>query len=106
MNHRTLSIENKTTVITGSMCGIDYSLTEAISVTDLITEHYKEFLEEWVRVKKIFNIIADRVKNVSPWLAKRMLANEKNGAVLGYSSTWKLLWRLVSQPLVRRDLFR
>ena len=80
-------------------------LRPGMVVTDLLTDRYKDRPEEWERAKKIFNIIADRVENVSPWLAKRMLANQKNGAVLAYSSTWKLLWRFVSQPFVRRDLF-
>ena len=95
-----LSLEAKETpVIVGS-------LRPGMVATDLLTERYKDRQEEWERAKKIFNIIADRVENVTPWLAKRMLANKKNGRVLAYSSTWKLLWRLVSQPFVRRDIFR
>ena len=82
------------------------SLRPGMVVTKLITDRYKDRPEEWGRAKKIFNIIAERVENVTPWLAKRMLANQKNGAVLSYSSNWKLLWRLVSQPFVRRNLFQ
>ena len=81
------------------------SLRPGMVVTDLITDRYKDRPEEWERARKIFNIIADSVENVSPWLAKRILANQKNGAALAYSSTWKLLWRLVRQPFVRRNLF-
>ncbi len=94
-----LALEAKeTSIIIGS-------LRPGMVVTGLITERYKDRPEEWERVRKIFNIIADTVENVTPWLAKRMLANQKNGAVLAYSSMWKLLWRLVSQPFVRRNLF-
>ncbi len=82
------------------------SLRPGMVATDLLTERYKDRPEEWERVKKIFNIIADRVENVTPWLAKRMLSNQKNGTVLTYSSTWKLLWRFVSQPFVRRNPFQ
>ena len=81
-------------------------LRPGMVVTGLITERYKDRPEEWQRARKIFNIIADTVDNVAPWLAKRMLANKKNGAMLAYSSTWKLLWRLVSQPFVRRNPFQ
>ena len=95
-----LALEAKNTPI------IVGSLRPGMVVTGLITERYKDRPEEWVRVKKIFNIIADTVENVSPWLANRMLSNQKNGAVLNYSSTWKLLWRLVSQPFVRRYIFQ
>jgi NAD(P)-dependent dehydrogenase (short-subunit alcohol dehydrogenase family) len=81
------------------------SLRPGMVITHLITERYKNRPEDWERAKKIFNIIADRVENVTPWLAERILINQKNGATLAYSSKWKLLWRLVSQPFVRRDLF-
>jgi short-subunit dehydrogenase len=95
-----LALEAKETpVIVGS-------LRPGMVVTDLLTERYKDRPDEWERAKKIFNIIADEVENVSPWLAKRMLANQKNSAILAYSSRWKLLWRLVSQPFTRRDLFQ
>jgi len=82
------------------------SLRPGMVVTGLLTERYKDRPEEWERVKKIFNIIADRVENVTPWLAERMLSNKKNNAMLTYSSTWKLLWRMVRQPFNRRDLFQ
>ena len=81
-------------------------LRPGMVVTGLITDRYKDRPEEWERAKKIFNIIADRVENVAPWLAKQMLENKKNGAMLAYSSTWKLLWRLVKQPFVKRNLFK
>lgn len=94
-----LALEAKDTpVIVGS-------LRPGMVVTDLLTERYKDRPEEWARDKKIFNIIADRIENVTPWLAKRMLVNQKNGAMLAYSSILKLLWRMVSQPFNRRNLF-
>jgi NAD(P)-dependent dehydrogenase (short-subunit alcohol dehydrogenase family) len=82
------------------------SLRPGMVITDLLTERYKERPDEWERAKKIFNIIADTVENVTPWLAKQMLANQKKGAMLAYSSIWKLLWRFVSQPFTRRNLFQ
>ena len=95
-----LALEAKETpVIVGS-------LRPGMVITDLITDRFKDRPEEFERAKKIFNIIADSVENVAPWLAKAVLANQKNGALLAYSSMWKLLWRFVSQPFVRRNLFQ
>ena len=74
-------------------------------ITNLITDRYEGRPEEWERAKKIFNVIADKVENVSPWLADRILANQKSGVILAYSSTWNLLWRFVSQPFAKRNLF-
>jgi NAD(P)-dependent dehydrogenase (short-subunit alcohol dehydrogenase family) len=94
-----LALEAKETpVIVGA-------LRPGMVITDLITDRYEGRSEEFERAKKIFNIIADRVENVTPWLVERMLANRKNGAILAYSSSWKLMWRFLSQPFVKRDLF-
>jgi NAD(P)-dependent dehydrogenase (short-subunit alcohol dehydrogenase family) len=81
------------------------SLRPGMVITDLIIERYTDRPDDLERAKKIFNIIADRVDIVSPWLAQRMLVNHKSGVILKYSSTWKLLWRFVSQPFMKRDLF-
>lgn len=81
------------------------SLRPGMVITDLITERYKDRPEEWERAKKIFNIIADTVENVTPWLADAVLANQKNGAILSYSSGLKMMWRFASQPFVKRDIF-
>ena len=94
-----LAIEaRQTPVIVGA-------LRPGMVITDMIVERYDARPDEWERAKKIFNIIADSVENVAPWLADRILANQQNGVILTYSSTWKLLWRFVSQPIVKRNLF-
>ena len=81
------------------------ALRPGMVITDLVLDRYNGRPDEWERAKRIFNIIADRVENVTPWLADKILANQKNGVILAYSSTWKLLWRFVSQPFVKRNLF-
>ena len=81
------------------------ALRPGMVITEMITDRYKDRPEEWERAKKIFNIIADRVENVTPWLAAKILANQKNGVILAYSSTWKLLWKFISQPIYKRNLF-
>lgn len=81
------------------------SLKPGMVVTELVTSPYDGKPEEWERAKRIFNIIADRVETVTPWLAKRMLDNKKNGARISWSSTWKIMGRFVMAPFSRRDLF-
>ena len=94
-----LALEAKNTpVIVGS-------LRPGMVVTDMIVDRYRNRPEEWERAKRVFNIIADSVENVSPWLVERMLTNRKMGAVLSYSSGLKLLWRFATSRFVKRDLF-
>lgn len=81
------------------------ALRPGMVATDLITRPYAGRPEDWERAKIIFNIIADTVDRVAPWLADRILANQRHGAVLSYSSPPKLLWRFITAPFNRRDLF-
>jgi NAD(P)-dependent dehydrogenase (short-subunit alcohol dehydrogenase family) len=94
-----LALEAKQTpVIVGA-------LRPGMVITDMIVDRYRDRPEEWERAKKIFNIIADKVERVTPWLANKILANQKNGEIISYSSSWKLLWRFLSQPILKRNLF-
>ncbi len=81
------------------------SLRPGMVVTGLITDRYINRPEEFDRVKRIFNIIAERVETVTPWLVERMLANTRTGVVISFSGRWKLMWRFLSAPFVKRELF-
>lgn len=81
------------------------ALRPGMVVTDLITEPYRDQPEEWKRVKPIFNIIADRVERVAPWLADQILENRANGAVLQRVSSLRMMSRFITRPLWGRNLF-
>jgi NAD(P)-dependent dehydrogenase (short-subunit alcohol dehydrogenase family) len=74
-------------------------------ITDLVTGQYDNDSEEWEQAKKVFNVIADRVETVTPWLAKQALENDKNGARIAWSSSWKIALRFLLAPLRKRNLF-
>lgn len=73
-------------------------------ITDMVTGQYKT-PEELEKVKPIFNIIANRISDVVPWIADQMLANQKNGALLQYQPRWKLMLRFLTAPFVKRNVF-
>ena len=81
------------------------SLRPGMVITEFLTEPYRDRPEEFERVKRIFNIIGERVETVTPWLAEQMLANMKSGVVLSFSSRWKLMWRFMTAPFSKRELF-
>jgi NAD(P)-dependent dehydrogenase (short-subunit alcohol dehydrogenase family) len=81
------------------------ALRPGMVITDLVIKPYEGRPEEWERAKRIFNIIADRVETVTPWLAQRVLDNTKNGARISWSSTWKIMARFATAPFHKRDLF-
>ena len=82
------------------------TLQPGMVMTDLIMDHFRENPDEIERVRKIFNIIADRVEIVTPWLAKKMLNNQKTAVAFVWSPTWKLLLRFLSAPFSKRDVFK
>jgi NAD(P)-dependent dehydrogenase (short-subunit alcohol dehydrogenase family) len=73
--------------------------------TDMLTQQYKEHPERWQEAKRIFNILADRVETVAPWIADRVLANTKNGAHIQWLSRGKVMGRFLTAPFAKRDLF-
>jgi len=81
------------------------SLRPGMVATDMITEPYRDQPEEWQRVKRIFNIIAERPEVVTPWLVDHMLANDSSGKVLSFSSNLKLALRFLTAPFNKRELF-
>jgi NAD(P)-dependent dehydrogenase (short-subunit alcohol dehydrogenase family) len=80
------------------------TLRPGMVITDLITDAYRGQPEEWDRVKGIFNVIADRVETVAPWLVDRILENSKTGARIRRSSRLRLMLRFITAPFIKRDV--
>lgn len=81
------------------------SIRPGMVITDFIMKQFEGRPEAWERAKRIFNIIADRVETVTPWIVDRILANTKNGVQISWSSRGRLLLRFITAPFRRRDLF-
>jgi len=83
------------------------SISPGIVVTDLLTEVYEDRpVEEFDRVKKIFNILADRVETVTPWIAEQVLAAQGNGATITWLTGFTAFGRFMTAPFNKRDLFQ
>ena len=74
-------------------------------MTDMITQQYKDQPEQWEEAKRIFNILADRIETVTPWMADRVLANTKNGARIQWLTRGKSMGRFLTAPFTKRDIF-
>lgn len=75
-------------------------------ITDLLMGEYKEEPEKLEGFKPILNILASRVNEVAPVLAKKVLENKTKGAHIRYMSTAKTFLRFLTAPLSKRDLFK
>ncbi len=65
----------------GSRVRICY-LSPGIVITDLLKRDMggAKTPADWERTKRVYNILADRVETVTPWLADGILRNHKTGA--------------------------
>jgi len=82
------------------------SLSPGMVITDFLLSQYENRPEDWDRAKRIFNIIADRVETVTPWLVDRILENKKHGVHISWASRGRMIFRFLTAPISRRDLFR
>lgn len=80
------------------------SLSPGMVATDLLTGAYDD-PEEFERNRRIFNILADKVETVTPWLVEHILENDKNGARIHWLTNAKVLWRFATAAFNKRDLF-
>ncbi len=80
------------------------TISPGIVITDLIEESRDEDPAKWEKTKRMYNILADRVEDVAPWLADAVLAADKPGAAIRWLTTGKAARRFLLQPLVRRKV--
>jgi len=81
------------------------AISPGMVMTDLIMEGLDRDDPDWPRAKRIFNILADRVETVTPWIAQRVLANTKSGARINWLTSMKAFRRFALSPFRRRNLF-
>ena len=74
-------------------------------ITDLILEGLDRESLDWPRAQKIFNILADRVETVTPWIARRVLKNDKTGVRIDWLTRRRILARFLLAPFRKRNVF-
>jgi NAD(P)-dependent dehydrogenase (short-subunit alcohol dehydrogenase family) len=80
------------------------ALLPGMVITDMLTAPYADRPAQWEKDKRIFNILADRVETVTPWMAREILANEKQGARISWNRRGRLLFRFLTAPFRRRQV--
>jgi NAD(P)-dependent dehydrogenase (short-subunit alcohol dehydrogenase family) len=84
-------------------------LTGAIApgmvITDMITRQFEGREEQLAKSKRVLNIIAERAETVAPVLADKILKNQKNGVTIVFSSSAQIMFKFLTAPFKKRDLF-
>ncbi|MFI5429790.1 SDR family NAD(P)-dependent oxidoreductase [Aeromicrobium sp. UC242_57] len=79
-------------------------LSPGIVATDLLVGDYEGHPEEFEKVKKIFNILGDRVETVTPWLVEQVLDADKHGSRVAWLTKPKAMGRFMSAGFRKRDI--
>ncbi len=79
-------------------------LRPGMVATDMLYNQRTGDTADWERSKRVFNILADRVETVAPWLADRILSNQQHGAQISWLTPGKVLWRFLSAPFIKRQV--
>ena len=81
-------------------------LSPGIVLTHLSMEGSENMPAERLEyTKRIFNILADRVETVTPWLVEKVLADDKHGSRIAWLTPRKAAWRFATSRFKKRDLF-
>jgi NAD(P)-dependent dehydrogenase (short-subunit alcohol dehydrogenase family) len=88
----------------GSKVKICY-LSPGIVVTDLLKRDMgSNDPKDWERTKRIYNILADRVETVTPWLVEHVLANDRAGARVAWLTGGKAAGRFFMALFRKRQI--
>jgi NAD(P)-dependent dehydrogenase (short-subunit alcohol dehydrogenase family) len=80
-------------------------LSPGMVLTDLLIGETRQDNPNWERNKRVFNILADKVETVAPFLAQEVLENQKHGALITWLTTGKIAWRFLTAAFKKRELF-
>ena len=81
-------------------------LSPGIVITDLLKRDMGGTANpaDWERTKRIYNILADRVETVTPWLAEGVLRNDKAGARIAWLTGGKAGRRFLMSLFRKRQI--
>ena len=74
-------------------------------LTELLTRPFQNKPAEWKRAKKVFNVLAERIETVAPWIADKVLANTKTGIRIQWLTPSRVGFCVVRALFGNRNLF-
>ncbi len=80
------------------------TISPGIVVTDLLEEARDADPVQWERTKKFYNILADKVETVAPYIAAEVLKANKPGTAIKWLTTPKAIWRFSTAGIAKRRL--
>lgn len=78
------------------------ALSPGIVTTDLLMQSIAPGRE--AQAQRIFNILADRVETVAPWLVAKILKNDRSGVRIAWLTPRKIAVRFMLAPVRKRQI--
>ncbi len=78
------------------------TISPGIVITDLLEDTRDEDPAKWIKTKRMYDVLADRVEDVAPFIAERVLRADKQGTAIRWLTTGKAARRFLLQPLRKR----
>jgi NAD(P)-dependent dehydrogenase (short-subunit alcohol dehydrogenase family) len=82
------------------------TLSPGMVVTDFLMAPLADYPDGGERAKRIFNILADSVETVAPFLVKKILAANRTGFRIAWLTRAKVFRRFLFAGFSKRDLFK
>ncbi len=79
-------------------------LSPGMVLTDMLASAEAQAEADWERKKGVYNILADTVETVTPWLVDNILAAKGNGAAVRWLTGGKVVLRFLKSRFVKRDV--
>ena len=79
-------------------------LSPGMVLTDMLASVEMQSEPDWPRKRRVYNILADTVDTVTPWLVEQMLASKGNGAAVRWLTTPKVIGRFLMSRFKKRDV--
>ncbi len=73
-------------------------------LTDMLLDPLRRGDDNSKRLKRLYNLLAEEVETVSACLVQKIIGNDKNGAVISYSSSLKMFMRIPGRLFTGRDI--
>jgi NAD(P)-dependent dehydrogenase (short-subunit alcohol dehydrogenase family) len=81
------------------------TISPGIVVTNLLEETRDADPAAWEKTKRLYNILADTVETVTPWIADQVIAANKPGTKIKWLTNGKAVMRFFGSVVKKRDLF-
>ena len=82
------------------------TIAPGMVLTDMLLDPLRNNPANAKTLVRIYNILANEVETITPFLVRKMIGNTSNGAKIKYLTKVKMTWKFLSSPFSRRDVVR